>query len=391
MNIGGTPGAAGIPDDATVREDLKEVFERTTGPSGVWAGRDFSALLDSIEAISDTNAQRAEFYKLLATVLSSGEEVVSHKRQGIAGLRLMDRAVKDLAHLSRDALSEAERGRVKRFEQAIVKRTTTILKRRRVVRLASKIGRGTQTFGGPSITLDPGSWPEKLLSGHPTKPFLEHEKYRELWEKSGTDQPFLMWMESYLEDHPVPEAARVAYLEEARDRERYEVSFEGGRAYSRFKGEPLDTSSMRSSYRDGVSGRAIFVVDAEDKIYAGEPAMGRFYHSSFLGGRPVLGAGEIEIDRTGKVRLISNMSGHYRPESARFRETLRVLERQGVDLTQVTYEEFDAVRKQARTYNAKDFLEGRVHHPPVSGAPAGQMWGTAAQNIADAYPWQVRL
>lgn len=53
-----------------------------------------------------------------------------------------------------------------------------------------------------------------------------------------------------------------------------------------------------------------------------------FYHSSYLGGRPVLCAGTIRID-SGQVRLITNESGHYRPTESHLLQAVNILNLMG--------------------------------------------------------------
>jgi hypothetical protein len=61
-------------------------------------------------------------------------------------------------------------------------------------------------------------------------------------------------------------------------------------------------------------GFAIFVCDAGD-MYAASHILGKFHHSSFFAGMPVVAAGEIVADQ-GEIKLITAKSGHYRPSAA---------------------------------------------------------------------------
>jgi len=74
-----------------------------------------------------------------------------------------------------------------------------------------------------------------------------------------------------------------------------------------------------------IGGKAIFVVDAEGRIYAGEPWAGKFHHSSFLAGEPVSMAGEFVLDTQGRLVEITNQSGHYRPTLEQYVSFLRDL------------------------------------------------------------------
>ena len=83
--------------------------------------------------------------------------------------------------------------------------------------------------------------------------------------------------------------------------------------------------------------RELYAMDDMELLYtANAPALGgTFHHSSFLSGKPVLCAGEIEI-RNGRVRYVDNGSGHYRPTTQQLLQCLNVLEnRYRVDLNSV--------------------------------------------------------
>ena len=61
---------------------------------------------------------------------------------------------------------------------------------------------------------------------------------------------------------------------------------------------------------------ALFAYDLKGRLYC-KPAAhvpdGSFNHSSFMSGKPVLCAGALESDGSGRLRYVSNESGHYRP------------------------------------------------------------------------------
>jgi hypothetical protein len=67
--------------------------------------------------------------------------------------------------------------------------------------------------------------------------------------------------------------------------------------------------------------RCIWVMTLNDRkeatFYSHFGKLGRFHHSSFTGGSPVVAAGEWYVER-GKCLLINACSGHYKPEPWRF-------------------------------------------------------------------------
>lgn len=76
---------------------------------------------------------------------------------------------------------------------------------------------------------------------------------------------------------------------------------------------PLDTSGMVSNASG--SGFGIFVMSQNGEAYVGSHKVGIFHHSSFLGGGNVAAAGEMKAGG-GKLEVLSNKSGHYKPSHA---------------------------------------------------------------------------
>lgn len=103
----------------------------------------------------------------------------------------------------------------------------------------------------------------------------------------------------------------VRYLDEV-EREDYKLHVDEDGLLRDADGDLFDTAHAGSLYQPQ-GGRAIFVMDQHGDIFASQHQIeGHFHHSSFLGGEPVGAAGELGA-KDGKVQLISNNSGHYRP------------------------------------------------------------------------------
>lgn len=103
----------------------------------------------------------------------------------------------------------------------------------------------------------------------------------------------------------------VRYLDEI-EREDYKLHVDDDGLMRTSSGRLFDTTHAGSLYQPQ-GGRAIFVMDQHGDIFASKHQIeGHFHHSSFLGGEPVGAAGELGV-KDGKVQLISNNSGHYRP------------------------------------------------------------------------------
>jgi hypothetical protein len=97
------------------------------------------------------------------------------------------------------------------------------------------------------------------------------------------------------------------------------------------------SSEYLEKHRLFVKGRAIYVLDQHGNLYASlVQQVGRFHHSSFLGGKPVACAGEIEV-RDGAFNLINRKSGNYQPEEEQLSRIRSLLEEQGLDTSNIFF------------------------------------------------------
>lgn len=94
----------------------------------------------------------------------------------------------------------------------------------------------------------------------------------------------------------------------------------------------LDRNGVGSD--EAGSRHAGYVVDAESgdvrvfqEDYVAKEV--RTHHSSAVGGKPVVGAGMMDIDKDGNITRIDNKSGHYKPALRQMVVTLKALEEQG--------------------------------------------------------------
>ena len=93
-----------------------------------------------------------------------------------------------------------------------------------------------------------------------------------------------------------------------------------------------------------------FVIDKYGNFYScdqenqrdGKGDKAQFNHSSFTSGKEVLCAGMVKVDK-GVLTLISNNSGHYRPNASHLKNAIQQLEADGVDLSQCRVEYHDFV------------------------------------------------
>lgn len=104
------------------------------------------------------------------------------------------------------------------------------------------------------------------------------------------------------------------------------VDFTGKKVESEFDADSLHFDSSLIVIN---SNREILVLPFEER--------GRFHHSSLSSGQNVIFAGTATF-ANGKIRSLSDMSGHYKPDALQFLIALRTLFKVGVDMTQLRIE-----------------------------------------------------
>lgn len=130
---------------------------------------------------------------------------------------------------------------------------------------------------------------------------------------------------------------KVKYLNNA-GRADLQLFVKNGKVVDR-QGNLYDTTSSSSVFGNG-KGKAIFVMDEYGNIYASKyQSVGKFHHSSFLGGKPVAAAGEITV-KNGNIVEISNRSGHYQPSQQMNLQVINELKNRGTDTSKITITDF---------------------------------------------------
>jgi hypothetical protein len=107
-------------------------------------------------------------------------------------------------------------------------------------------------------------------------------------------------------------------------------------------GQFFEDAAYQVPYTTDIAGKGwgLYAFDTSYRMYV-KPSQtiaadGAFNHSSFLSGKPVACAGAIEVDPGGRLRSISNESGHYRPTPGDLGHMLAVLHDEfSVDLGRV--------------------------------------------------------
>jgi hypothetical protein len=168
-------------------------------------------------------------------------------------------------------------------------------------------------------------------------------QFFDIYQRNPTDTPFFDWLDSLsyfevyqiLKDRFSEQYARtnapmfvqgVKYLDQA-SRGDYRITADG--AQLRWRGKTFDTQDLETVF-SGV-GWACWVMSPEKVIYTNSHVVGRWHHSSFLSGCPVLGAGEWMVTG-GRVRYITGKTGHYKCDKSTLIKALFVMRSKGVKL-----------------------------------------------------------
>jgi hypothetical protein len=118
------------------------------------------------------------------------------------------------------------------------------------------------------------------------------------------------------------------------DLEKHRLFVKDGLLYSVRDGLPFDTRSAGTVWNQG---RAIYVMDRHGNLYASlKQLVGEFHHSSLLAGKPVAGAGELEVT-DGVPTLINRKSGHYQPDEEQLSLVRDMLQEQGIDISTILF------------------------------------------------------
>ncbi|KAK1930689.1 IQ domain-containing protein IQM2 [Phytophthora citrophthora] len=80
----------------------------------------------------------------------------------------------------------------------------------------------------------------------------------------------------------------------------------------------------------------IFVLDLSGRMYLGRKRKGRFHHSSFVSGGPILAAGKIII-KNGVILAIEPHSGHFKPRLENLLALCSMLVHHGVNIDNVAF------------------------------------------------------
>jgi hypothetical protein len=168
-----------------------------------------------------------------------------------------------------------------------------------------------------------------------------------IWKDADTSLDFNAWLKSAacrqnpkiqeLEQSEAQRggALRIDYLT-AKETARYEIHFlnDAHGVYLVRAGQRFLTEHEQTLFRER-TGRALFVLTLDQKLYAASQIFGKFHHSSFLRAKPIAAAGELITDKAGRLKGFTFNSGHYRPGKDQLMTFLTFLASRGIDLDQV--------------------------------------------------------
>ena len=141
------------------------------------------------------------------------------------------------------------------------------------------------------------------------------------WVKSGSTDTFWAWLKAN-GGRPLKAQSNVAGYENPEGAQWQHCYYiENGLFFKDQDDTPLSTALWKTEFSS--SGWGVFVcsMPMQDPtgnvgifVFSFNHRAGWDHHSSFLGGAPVMAAGEWIVDNTGKIRVMTGKSGHYMPK-----------------------------------------------------------------------------
>jgi hypothetical protein len=149
---------------------------------------------------------------------------------------------------------------------------------------------------------------------------------------------------------------KVDYITSEKDLKKFVVQAGPSLTYGA-DAKSFDTTNMVS--KASGPGFAIFVMDGQGNIYAGQHRVGLFHHSSFLAGRAVAAAGEMQVI-DGALKMITAKSGHYMPTPENTLQPIKQLAAMNVPMKDVDVKLWMSSgggRPDTAIVDAEDFLK----------------------------------
>jgi hypothetical protein len=123
-------------------------------------------------------------------------------------------------------------------------------------------------------------------------------------------------------------AARQVKWDRGTAQDRSKVLVSGGTFTWARNHSPVDTTGPTWVTHFSGPGYAIFVMSSEADLHVASHKVGKYHHSSLLAGVSVASAGEMKLEN-GRLKFLSNKSGHYQPTAAHLHQILYWLVKKG--------------------------------------------------------------
>ena len=176
---------------------------------------------------------------------------------------------------------------------------------------------------GKLLNPDFWSWVDKKVADDPLKAATE-------WNPNLYSNAQQQYVKHYLKWFQ----AGVKYLADKDARERYRVEIRSGKLMRKFDKHDSERTSFSTEkiikhYKDKgkPASTCIWVMSTDEEFYSHLVKIGRFHHSSLLGGNAIAAGGEWGTNDNGTLQWVNSHSGHYRPEIKLFESALKVLDK----------------------------------------------------------------
>lgn len=165
-----------------------------------------------------------------------------------------------------------------------------------------------------------------------------------------------------------------------------EDALEGGASFESFEAV-IQEARTTLAFVPPPAMKYIFVLTHEGQLRVCLKQRGNINHSSLSRGETILSAGEITTDENGHVKLVTALSGHYKPLFAEMMTMLEYLERQGIKTDDITFLQNDEILKgaqmKARAKERTKEMAGQLDALGLTG------WRDQLRN--DSFAEQVRV
>jgi hypothetical protein len=220
------------------------------------------------------------------------------------------------------------------------------------------------------------------------------------WVQSGSTSTFWVWLKAN-GGRPLKSQSNVAGYENPEGAQwQHNYYLENGLFYRSDNDTALSTGTWRTEFSGAGWGVFVCSLPMLDPgasvgifVFSYNHRAGWDHHSSFLGGSPVMAAGEWIVDNTGKVRVMTGKSGHYMPKWENLhRFVTRFPDIPGDAIIRPNMLDHNSGADTIKFYRISDFRARRLGATPLKrGVVMAAIGATGANsNIDEVLPGNVR-